>query len=85
MYWADREGVASLDCHTALISSSRNFENLVRSYGSSNVVFLFNNAEFTDHALSLISNLSGTTPEGFPEAPDSMRCRLFEIKRQVAD
>lgn len=82
--WADREGVASLDCHTALISSSRNFENLVRSYGSSNVVFLFNNAEFTDHALSLISNLSGTTPEGFPEVPDSMRCCLFEIKRQMA-
>jgi hypothetical protein len=83
--WADREGVATLDCHTALISSSRNFENLVGSYGSSNVVFLFDNAEFTDHALSLISNLSGTTPEGFPEAPDSMRCRLFEIKRQVAN
>lgn len=80
--WADKENMAALNCHTAIISSSRNFENLVQGYASSNVVFLFNNSEFTDHALTLISGLSGTTPHGFPEPPRSIRCRLFEIKRR---
>ena len=77
----------SLDCHTALISTSRSFENLVRSYGSSNVVFFLITLIIYGHneyALSLISNLSGTTPEGLPEAGiyDS-RCAVFFHERNA--
>jgi hypothetical protein len=80
---SDLSGAEQNRCRLATFSSARRFDRLVRRYGHSNLLFLFEHQEFTDHALSRMSELTGRSAPDFPTPPKSIRCQSFLMKRHL--
>lgn len=79
--YSDTAGSESSKCQTVIVNSSRKFDKVVRKYLHSNLLFLFDHSEFTNHALLRMSELCGNSAPHFPSPPGALCCQTFVMNR----